>query len=266
MSNPGPAGSNYDIKTEIAAYWDRRAESFDESPSHFIRTGNERSTWQQTLTRHFPEPSDGEQLKVLELGCGTGIITELLCDMGCRVTAFDLAENMLKRSRQRVGDRAEIYFGDAEDPFPAEGPFDVIISRHLVWTLPNPEQAFRQWRRRLAPGGRVLIIDGRWMDTGRFRALLKWLADKVEPTGPNPDAPAGLTGAGSPYPYIGDQLPFGFSGPPSNRIAGLLEHCGFRDVRVDPMPGLKRAQREGRPLAFKLRSYATERYLIRATV
>ncbi len=42
--------------------------------------------------------------------------------------------------------------GDAEHlPFEAN-TFDVVVSRNLVWTLPAPETAMREWHRVLKPG------------------------------------------------------------------------------------------------------------------
>ncbi len=252
---------NYDIKTEIAAYWDRRAETFDEAPSHAIRQGPERDAWKQLLRTHL----EGDSPRILELGCGTGIITDLLCEAGCQVTAFDLAESMLKRARARIGDRASILFGDAEDPFPAEGPFDGIISRHLVWTLPNPEKAIARWRELLAPGGRLLIVDGYWGDNSLLASLLRRMASLAEPAPVKTNGPPGLTDPGSPYPEIDALLPFGINGAPPSRIAGLLADAGFTDIRIDPLSDLKRQQRSGRPLGFRLRSMSIQRYLVRGT-
>jgi ubiquinone/menaquinone biosynthesis C-methylase UbiE len=54
------------------------------------------------------------------------------------------------------------YLGDAVDPAFAAESFDAITSRHFIWTLREPERAFRNWHRLLRPGGRVVAIDGFW--------------------------------------------------------------------------------------------------------
>ncbi len=46
--------------------------------------------------------------RVLEIGCGTGRITEFLASRGAMVTATDIAEEMLAVARARLGDRSDI--------------------------------------------------------------------------------------------------------------------------------------------------------------
>jgi 2-polyprenyl-3-methyl-5-hydroxy-6-metoxy-1,4-benzoquinol methylase len=47
--------------------------------------------------------------------------------------------------------------GDAEAP-PAEGaPYDVILERHVIWTLPQPREAVQAWRALLKPGGLLIL-------------------------------------------------------------------------------------------------------------
>ncbi|PKM75442.1 MAG: class I SAM-dependent methyltransferase, partial [Firmicutes bacterium HGW-Firmicutes-17] len=43
-----------------------------------------------------------------------------------------------------------------------DNSYDVVINRHLVWTLPHPKKAIAEWVRVLKPGGRLIIIDGDW--------------------------------------------------------------------------------------------------------
>ena len=48
---------------------------------------------------------------------------------------------------------------DAQEPDFPEGTFDVVLSRNLTWTLPQPEKAYAQWYRVLKPGGLLLNFD-----------------------------------------------------------------------------------------------------------
>jgi hypothetical protein len=38
----------------------------------------------------------------------------------------------------------------------------VVLSRHVLWALPDPLDALRRWVELLAPGGLLLLIEGRW--------------------------------------------------------------------------------------------------------
>ena len=59
---------------------------------------------------------------------------------------------------------------DAEDlPF-KDNTFDVIVSRNLLWTLPDPEKALTEWRRVLKPTGTLIVSDGMWMNPTWKRA------------------------------------------------------------------------------------------------
>jgi SAM-dependent methyltransferase len=52
--------------------------------------------------------------------------------------------------------------GDAGNPPLPPASFDAVVSRHVLWTLPNLAGAFAAWKRLLRPGGRVVAIDGLW--------------------------------------------------------------------------------------------------------
>lgn len=59
-------------------------------------------------------------------------------------------------------DNVTFAVGDAEDTGEAGGSYDVVINRHLVWTLPHPEQAIAEWKRVLKPGGKLIVLEGNW--------------------------------------------------------------------------------------------------------
>src|SRR5690606_14898727 len=100
--------------------------------------------------------------QALDVASGTGVISRLLCERGFSVTGLDFSEPMLERARAKAKARgldARYVMGDAENTLLADAAYDVIMTRHLVWTLPDPAAAFADWFRVLKPGGKVLIVD-----------------------------------------------------------------------------------------------------------
>ena len=100
---------------------------------------------------------------------------------------------MLARARAKADQRqAKIRFiaGDAEQTLEADAAYDAVVTRHLVWTLVNPPEAFAEWFRVLKPGGTVLIVDA---DTGAPRTLkaralrsCRQTAGQITPASPRP--------------------------------------------------------------------------------
>ncbi len=102
--------------------------------------------------------------RVLDLGCGTGSLSVLLAEAGHEVTGVDLSSQMVARAVRKVARHnvaVQVVVGDAGDP-PVEGPFDVILTRHLVWALPDAPGALARWVSLLRPGGPLVLIEGMW--------------------------------------------------------------------------------------------------------
>lgn len=156
MSHP-PA----DPAPAISAYWDAAAPSFDQEPDHGLRDVRTRAAWAERLTAWVPpRPAD-----VLDVGCGTGSLSLLLAHAGHRVTGVDVAPRMVARAQAKLaaaGLPAHFHIGDAADPPTGDQRFDVLLCRHLLWTLPDPAAALRSWVARLRPGGSLILIEGRW--------------------------------------------------------------------------------------------------------
>jgi ubiquinone/menaquinone biosynthesis C-methylase UbiE len=173
--------ANYTLKEDIRTYWSKRAETFDLSWGHKIRTNDEMNGWGALFaTPGGIKPGD----KVLELASGTGEITRVLVAMGCTVDAIDLCEPMITRARQKhVNAPVKFHLGDAENTMMPDDAYDAVVCRHLVWTLIDPAAALADWFRVLKPGGRLIIADGDWVrTTAKSRALKKlsyWI-DRVQ--------------------------------------------------------------------------------------
>lgn len=103
---------------------------------------------------------------VLELGAGTGRVTQTLARAGFDVTAVDLSEGMLERARRRferlgpTRGKVRLVRGDMAD-LEVRGRFHTILvpfrSFHHLVTADRQLAALRTIRRRLAPGGLVVV-------------------------------------------------------------------------------------------------------------
>ncbi|MFF5109527.1 class I SAM-dependent methyltransferase [Streptosporangium sp. NPDC000509] len=146
----------------IASFWDAFAASFDEEADHGLRDPAVKTAWAERLRSWMPaSPAD-----VLDLGCGTGSLSLVLAEQGHRPVGVDLAPLMIEQARRKLtaaGFDAAMMVGDASDPPARAGTsFDVALSRHLLWTLPDPREALRRWIGLLRPGGRLVLVEGRW--------------------------------------------------------------------------------------------------------
>jgi ubiquinone/menaquinone biosynthesis C-methylase UbiE len=104
---------------------------------------------------------------VLEVGAGTGIITEKL-QRANRLVAVDLSERMISIAKAK-GIKAEFMIADAENlPFENK-EFDFVISVTVLQDLKNPLKAIEEMRR---VGKKVifsLLAKGRKAETVRKR-------------------------------------------------------------------------------------------------
>jgi ubiquinone/menaquinone biosynthesis C-methylase UbiE len=115
--------------------------------------------WADDLAARF---RPGPRARVLEVACGTGIVTERLLarlPTGGRLVATDLNPAMLDVARTRVGADARLEFRTADAqrlPF-GDAAFDHYICQFGVMFFPDKVGALREARRVLAPGGEVLL-------------------------------------------------------------------------------------------------------------
>src|SRR6266404_1828564 len=95
---------------------------------------------------------------VLELACGTGILTRVLRDhlpASTRLVATDLNEAMIRNAVEkfRPGEAVEWQEADASDlPFDDES-FDAVVCQFGIMFLPDKTLGAREARRVLKPGG-----------------------------------------------------------------------------------------------------------------
>jgi SAM-dependent methyltransferase len=143
--------------TDDIARWDAEAMTFDEPADHGLRDAAVRAAWRELLLGLLP-PAPA---RVADLGCGTGTLSLLLSEEGYDVTGVDFSPEMIARARRKAPD-VEFVEADASAPPLASASYDVVLSRHVLWALPDPAAALARWEDLLRDGGRLVLVEGSW--------------------------------------------------------------------------------------------------------
>ena len=147
-----------EIGQRVKDYWTQRSHDFGTVRKNELEN-KMGQRWLREIERFLPE---GGSLDILDVGTGTGFFAVLLAQQGHRVEGIDLTPAMLEEARRLAKQRnLDITFRemDAQNLAYPDGTFDVVISRNLTWTLPDPQRAYASWFRVLKPGGVLLNFD-----------------------------------------------------------------------------------------------------------
>ena len=155
-----------DIVRRVQDYWTTRTPDFG-----IIRKNELQSSisgrWLDQMNAYFPRTGP---LDILDAGTGTGYFAILLSKAGHRVTGIALTASMIKEAKVMAeefdADAVFLQMDAQKTTFEGER-FDVIVTRNLTWTLPDPRQAYREWHRLLRPGGLLLNFDANYADNVR---------------------------------------------------------------------------------------------------
>ena len=146
------------MEQRVRHYWTLRSHDFGTVRKNEL-DNDMGQRWLCELEKLLP---DGKNLRILDVGTGTGFFAILLSQAGQRVEGIDLTPAMLSEAQEVAAQRGlSIVFREMDAQaldYPDES-FDVVLSRNLTWTLPEPEKAYREWFRVLKPGGWLLNFD-----------------------------------------------------------------------------------------------------------
>jgi SAM-dependent methyltransferase len=174
--------------------------------------------------------------RVLDVGCGCGQSSLQLAERaGPRgpVLGVDVSAPMLARAQERAreADAANLLFrrADAQVDALGEASFDLVFSRFGVMFFADPEAAFANLRRALAPGGRLAFVCWQGLAHNPWMLVpLAAIAAHVRlPPAPAPGAPG----------------PFSFAD--AERVCAILRAAGLREIECAPLEGRLRVGGEG---------------------
>ena len=250
------------IKGEVAKRWDYSSQRYDNYHGHGIKSDEEVAFWKALFGRIIP----GERLNVLDVGCGTGEISLLLAGMGHRVVGIDLSKKMLDRAASKAKAMAQaghevdakFMIGDAESPPFENGSFDAIVTRHVLWTLPNPQNAVTGWKRALKEGGTLGVIDGLWNDGSLETRLRRKVGDLLILIAERNDI-----SRDSYSSELNSMLPHS-RGVSADTVRAYMENSGLRDIGTENLADLIEIQRRQMPFRYKI-SYKYNYYAVCGT-
>lgn len=170
--------------------------------------------------------AEGAPADAPEIAAGTGIVSRLVRDLlpaEAPLVVSDLNAPMLEVARRkfRPGERVEFVEADALDlPFP-DASFDLLLCQFGVMFFPDKPQAFREARRVLRPGGRLLFNVWTPISANPFAAVNDEVMTRLYP-------------ADTPGFY---RVPFSYGDAAAARAD--LAAAGWRDARCETIATLR---------------------------
>lgn len=148
------------IFEKVEKAWSADSEDYDHLIQAQLNRKRDVVHWKSELKSVLGE----KPLRVLDVGCGPGFFSIMLARLGHSVTSVDGAEGMVECARRNTKKEdldVTVYLADAVllDQ-EKDRRLDAIVSRDVVWTLYDPQKAFKRWNDLLKEGGKVIIYDG----------------------------------------------------------------------------------------------------------
>jgi SAM-dependent methyltransferase len=189
--------------------------------SHADRYDRQLAPFTEALLNHVAlGPND----TVLDIGSGCGVTTLRAARSARAAVGVDISHPLAgvatDRARAAGIDNAEFVVADAQTHRFADGGFDVVISQFGSMFFDDPEGAYANLRRALAPRGRIAFITWQELEANEW---LMVVGRAVARYAELPDLGGRVGGAGM----------FALKHP--DEIAALLTGAGFTDVVVDPV-------------------------------
>jgi trans-aconitate methyltransferase len=111
-------------------------------------------------------PKPGE--RILDLGCGDGVLTKKLVDMGCEVVAVDSSVPQVEAAR-KLGLNAHVISGE---DLPYNEEFDAVFSNAVLHWIKRADAMIAGVYRSLKPGGRFVAECGGYGCVHKIRTAL----------------------------------------------------------------------------------------------
>ena len=170
----------------------------------YDRSSQPQQSWASDVLGRLGEVPPGAT--ILDVGCGTGLVTAALCELG-RVFAIDASAAMVAQARAHLGDRAQVWQSDVL-ALEVPEPVDIVVSTAALHWVGDHDRLWPRLAAALKPGGRLEVQCGGEGNIARVREAI----DAVAP------------------PALAGWSPWTFAGP--QETERRLRAAGFTAVRA----------------------------------
>lgn len=168
--------TNSDHNRNLKSAFDAQAELFEKAP---VQTDPKALEY---LVRTASLPASS---RIIDAGCGPGLVSEAFLKAGHSVLGIDLSSEMVNRAKRRCapfGDRARFLEGSIYDQaLNSHGPFDAAVSRYVVHHVEDPK-AFLSRKLGLLRSGGTLIVSDHLTDPDPAKARHHEMLEKARDT------------------------------------------------------------------------------------
>lgn len=151
---------DWDLRAKENARYYVNTERQDWTDEEFFSSGR-RTVAEEVLTdmTNICQGKDPKQMKVLEIGCGAGRVTNALSEVFGEVWAVDVSGEMIRQATAALADKPHVHLtqnnGTDLSPITASGTFDFAFSSIVFQHIPSYaviESYVREVHRLLRPG------------------------------------------------------------------------------------------------------------------
>jgi len=187
------------------------SENPDKIWSYDTRAGKFRAKWKSRMILECLQTEHHPEVRVLEIGCGSGEYTKYFSEKIDRLVATDLSAELLLIAQRKVNRRSvEFRLEDAHRLSFPDGSFDAVIGNSILHHL-DIEPALEEIRRVLKEGGKIIFNEPNMLNPYIFIQKNSKFIKKI--TGDSPTETAFYKG----------------------RFKRLLEKHDFKQVKISPI-------------------------------
>jgi len=141
-------------EADLAAYFDRLALEFHQERTSTGRLWNEKIERPAVLalTRGV-----GAGLRLLDVGCGSGIYSSLFAAKGISVTAIDISPGMLKIAKRHCAGLPVTFCNESFSRFQSSRPFDVVLCSFMIGYFSDLDSFMEKIEELLDPDGFAVL-------------------------------------------------------------------------------------------------------------